>query len=138
LCYLVGPARGDVLMTFAAALRVVGRPEPFIGAFGLLEDEPVVVEGSQRDDVVLVQRVEGRPLRIEAVRETVETGRCVFESRRGEGFSRGRPRLCALGIDDAVGRETRLTTAITLLTVGVLLLRAGRGDGSTRDERRRE
>jgi hypothetical protein len=58
---LAGAARDDVLVTFAAGLRVVGRPEPSAIVLDLLEHEAVVVERTQRDDRVLVERVERRP-----------------------------------------------------------------------------
>ena len=53
---LAGAAGDHVLMTFAAALRVVGRPEAVGKVFDFFEDEAVVVERAQRLDVVFVER----------------------------------------------------------------------------------
>ena len=75
---LARAARDDVLMAFAAALGVVSGPQAVGGRFDFLEDEPIVVERSQRDDRVLVQGVERRSLRVEPVRQ-------IVESRQGFG-----------------------------------------------------
>ena len=72
---LAGAARDDVLVTFAAGLRVVRRPEAVGDRLDFLEDEAVVVERTQRHHRVLVDGVEGRTLRVEAVGAIVEGGR---------------------------------------------------------------
>ena len=51
---LARAAGHDILVAFAAALRVVGRSESVGDRFDLFEDEAVVVERPQRDDVVLI------------------------------------------------------------------------------------
>ena len=60
---LAGTAGRDVLMTLAATLRVVDRAQSVGDDFDLLEDEAVVVERTQRHDIVLVDRLERRALR---------------------------------------------------------------------------
>ena len=72
---LAGAAGDDVLVTFAAALRVVGRPEAVGDGFGFFEDEAVVVERAQRLDVVFVDGVERPDPAREAVGAIVEAGR---------------------------------------------------------------
>ena len=52
-------------------------PSPSSIVSDFLEDESIVVERAQRLDVVLVDRVEVRSLRQEAVRLVVEAGRCL-------------------------------------------------------------
>src|SRR5688572_7249805 len=79
---LAGAAGHDVLMAFGAALRVVGRPEPVGQHFDFFEDEAVVVERAVRFGVVLVERVERRPLSQEAVGAVVEARRRLAEEIR--------------------------------------------------------
>ena len=52
--YLAGTAGDHVLMTFAAALRVVCRPQAIGDGFDLFESETVIVERPKLDDVVLI------------------------------------------------------------------------------------
>ena len=71
---LAGASGHHVLMALAAALRVVGWPKTVRVALHLLEDEPVVVEGSERHDRVLVDLLERWTLLVEAVGLVVEAG----------------------------------------------------------------
>ncbi len=64
----------DVLVAFAAGLRVVGRAQSVGDRFHFLEDEAVVVEGPERHDRLVGDRLERRPLRVHAVGLAVEAG----------------------------------------------------------------
>jgi hypothetical protein len=98
-------------MALTTALRVVGRSEPIFLRFDFFEDESVVVVRPERHDVVLVQRVERRPLRIEAVRLVVEAGGRFFRHCR----RRGRERL---GVDGtAVVREPEAPERVARLAL---------------------
>jgi len=55
---LARAARHDVLMALAAALRVVSRAEAVRIRLYFLEDESVVIEGTQRHDRVLIDLLE--------------------------------------------------------------------------------
>ena len=59
---LAGTARRDVLMTLAATLRVIDGAQSVRDYFDFLEDEAVIVERTQRHDIVLVDRLERRAL----------------------------------------------------------------------------
>ena len=73
----------DVLVTFAAGLGVERGPQPVSDRLDFLEDEPVVVEGTQRHHGVFVDGVECRPLRVEPVGAIVERrGRLAERSAR--------------------------------------------------------
>ena len=74
---LAGATRDDVLVTFAACLCIERRPQPVGDRFHFFEDEPVVVEGTQRDHRVFVDVVECRTLRVETVGAIVECGGCL-------------------------------------------------------------
>ena len=71
---LARAAGHDVLVAFAAALRVVGRAEPVRDQLDFLEDEAVVVERAPRHDRVFIEGFVGRPLRRESVGPVVEAG----------------------------------------------------------------
>ena len=83
-----------ILVALAAPLCVIRRPEAIGDGFGLLEDEPVVVERSQSDDVVFIDRVECRPLRTEAVGFVVEASRRLAWCKRRAERRRSRLQLC--------------------------------------------
>src|SRR5438067_9061160 len=51
---LAGTAGDDILMTFAAALGVVSRPKALGNGFDFFVNEPVVIERSKLDKIVLV------------------------------------------------------------------------------------
>src|SRR4051812_178166 len=90
LRHLARATRHDVLMALAAGLRVVGRPESIPDALHLFEDELVVVERTQRDDRVFVERVGGGPLGIEAIGAVVESGWRLAKGRARDRFRRDR------------------------------------------------
>ncbi len=79
---LAGAAGYHVLVTFAATLGVVGRPETVHHGLDFLEDEAVVVERTQRNDIVLIDRIEWRSLRRKSVRAVIEAGRRLGNARR--------------------------------------------------------
>ena len=58
LGHLACAAGDDVLMALPAGLGVICGPKTIANGLHLFEDEPVVVEGPQRYDCVLVQRLE--------------------------------------------------------------------------------
>jgi hypothetical protein len=81
----------DVLMTFAAGLRIERGTEAVRDALDLLEYEPIVVEGTQRYDAVFVDGVELGPLDVEPVGAIVERRRGFAEYRIRRGDGPGRP-----------------------------------------------
>src|SRR5687768_8294831 len=89
LCDLARAASDDVLMAFTAALRVVRRTQSVADELLFFENEPVVIERPQDDDVVFVDRVEWRPLYIEAVRHAVEACWRLGDRRGDEPSGRG-------------------------------------------------
>src|SRR5262249_50390248 len=100
---LTGAARHDVLVAFAAALRVVGRSETIGHCFDLLENETIVVERAERLDVVFVQRLVVRPLLVESIGLVAETGR---------GFERLARRAIVFVVDISVWVESRAARII--------------------------
>ncbi len=107
LGYLARPARGHVLVTLPAALRVVDGSQSVRVFLHLLEDEAVVVEGPQRHDRVFLQRIERRPLWQKTVGETVEACRGLAEPSHGEAGRLRRGRLLVVrGAADAEAVDT--------------------------------
>ena len=103
--HLAGAAGDDVLVTLATALGVVGRPKSVRIFLDLLEDESVVVERTQRHDVVFVQLVEGHSLRIESVRDVGKSRRRL---RRGDDDGGCNRRLDHFGIEHRIVSEARV------------------------------
>jgi hypothetical protein len=85
---LARAAGHHVLVALAAALGVVRGSESVLQALDLLEDEAVVVERRERVHVLLVDRLEGRPLLQESIGQVVEARR-----RLGGGLARIRAAL---------------------------------------------
>ena len=73
LGHLARASGDDVLMALPAGLRVICGSKTIANGLHLFEDEPVVVEGPQRYDCVLVQRLEIGTLRVHSVRLIVES-----------------------------------------------------------------
>jgi hypothetical protein len=67
LGYLARTSRDDVLVALPAALSVIGRPKTVCYGFNFFKDEPAIVERAQWDHIVLIDCLERRPLRSEAV-----------------------------------------------------------------------
>src|SRR2546423_13035920 len=84
--HLAAAACNNVLVTFAAALRVIRRPEAVLDRFDLFVNEPVVVERTKRNYIFLVQRVERRALLDVIVRQVVEPGRSFDGVTRAAGL----------------------------------------------------
>ncbi len=64
---LARAAGHDVLMALAATLRVVSWPEAVRIRLHFLEDESVVIEGTQRLDCILIDLLERWTLLVETV-----------------------------------------------------------------------
>ena len=64
---LARAAGHDVLMALAATLRVVSWPEAVRICLYFLEDESVVIEGTQRPDCILIDLLERWTLLVETV-----------------------------------------------------------------------
>ena len=75
LRHLTGAAGDDVLVALPTALRVIRGTESVLNFLNLLEDEPVIVKGAQRYDIVLIEFLERKSLVAEAVGEVVKAGR---------------------------------------------------------------
>ena len=82
LGHLARAAGHDVLVTLAARLGVERRAQSVSDRLDFLEDETIVIEGTQRHDRVFIDRVECRPLGVEAVGAIVECGRRLAETSR--------------------------------------------------------
>ena len=85
---LARAARHDVL-ALAAVLRVVSWAEAVRLCLYFLEDESVVIEGTQRHDRVLIDLLERSTLFVETVGEVVENGRRFGDFHAGGNFAPG-------------------------------------------------
>ncbi len=79
----------DVLVAFAATLRVVSWAKTVRIRLDFLKDESIVIKGTQRHDRVLIDLLERWTLLVEAVGEVVETSRCFGNFEAGWNFAPG-------------------------------------------------
>ena len=129
LSHLAGSSGDYVLVALAAALGIIGWPKPVGVCFHFLEDEPVVVEGTERYDRVLIDLLERWTLLVEAVGLVVEAGWGLPELAGREMSVRAlEVRRWPLGDGGSSGGEAKGAHLIRLGRLGV----EGEGDG--RDE----